>query len=65
MSSLVLLPWQPTSKGIVFSGERTVAEDLRRLFERFGVVKDVYIPMDFYAKYAEPFMLLTIGFLRI
>ena len=33
-----------------FAGEGISAEELRRLFERFGVVKDVYIPIDYHTK---------------
>jgi RNA recognition motif-containing protein len=28
----------------------SIAEELRRVFERYGLVKDVYIPLDYYTK---------------
>ena len=31
-------------------GDRTDSRDLREAFERYGHVKDVYIPTDFYTK---------------
>ena len=31
-------------------GDRTDLRDLREAFERFGEVKDIYVPTDFYTK---------------
>ncbi|EKX46025.1 hypothetical protein GUITHDRAFT_70912, partial [Guillardia theta CCMP2712] len=36
-------------------GDRTDGQDLRELFGRYGTVKDVYIPIDYYTKRPKPF----------
>lgn len=36
-------------------GERTTVEDIRYAFERYGGIKDIYIPMDFRTKKPKPF----------
>ncbi|KAJ1494033.1 hypothetical protein T484DRAFT_1766963, partial [Baffinella frigidus] len=35
--------------------ERTSVGELRKVFERYGSVKDVYIPMDFHTRQPKPF----------